>query len=47
MKNIFINILTGILFVSGIAGFLSGEYIISSTLFATATFTSNLLQRQS
>jgi len=43
MKNFIIKIFTGLLFISGIAGFMSGEYIVSSTLFATATFTSNML----
>ena len=36
------DILTGALFLTGIVGFISGEFIISSTLFATASISSSL-----
>ena len=34
--------LTGIVFMTGLVGFISGEFIISSTLFASAAIASNL-----
>lgn len=42
MTTIQRDILTGIVFVTGVIGFISGEFIISSALFAATTFTSNL-----
>ncbi|MDO9161111.1 MAG: hypothetical protein Q8N35_09215 [Methylococcaceae bacterium] len=36
------DILTGTVFITGLLGFVSGEFIISSTLFATAAIASNL-----
>ena len=33
---------TGLAFVAGIVGFIYGEYIISSALFAMTTYTSNM-----
>ena len=36
------DILTGTVFVTGLLGFISGEFIISSTLFASAAIASNL-----
>ncbi len=36
------DILTGAIFLTGIVGFISGEFIISSTLFATAAILSSL-----
>ncbi len=36
------DILTGAIFVIGLIGFISGEFIISSTLFATAAIASNV-----
>ncbi|WP_200875018.1 hypothetical protein [Methylomarinum vadi] len=35
------DILVGVLFVSGIFGFMSGEFILSTVMFATATVFSN------
>lgn len=36
------DILTGTVFISGLLGFISGEFIISSTLFASAAIASNV-----
>ena len=42
MNNFYKDILTGAVFVSGLICFISGEFIISSTLFATAAVASNV-----
>ena len=42
MSDIYKDILTGVVFIIGIFGFLSGEFIISSALFASATVASNI-----
>ena len=42
MNDLYKDILTGTLFVTGLIGFISGEFIISSTLFATAAVASNV-----
>ncbi len=36
------DIFTGAIFLTGIVGFISGEFIISSTLFASAAIASSL-----
>ncbi|WP_340121482.1 hypothetical protein [Methylobacter svalbardensis] len=36
------DILTGAVFITGLLGFISGEFIISSTLFASAAIASNV-----
>lgn len=36
------DLLIGILFITGLLGFISGEFIISSTLFAIAAIASNV-----
>ena len=36
------DFLTGAIFLTGIVGFISGEFIISSTLFASAAIASSL-----
>lgn len=36
------DILTGAVFVAGVLGFVSGEFILSSTLFATAAIAGNI-----
>ncbi len=36
------DILTGAIFLTGIVGFISGEFILSSTLFASAAIASSL-----
>ena len=36
------DILTGTVFIIGLLGFISGEFIISSTLFASAAIASNV-----
>jgi CheY-specific phosphatase CheX len=36
------DLLTGFAFIVGIIGFMSGEFIISSTLFASTTVASNI-----
>ncbi len=36
------DILTGTVFITGLLGFISGEFIISSTLFASAAIASNV-----
>lgn len=35
---------TGLAFLTGIFGFMSGEYIISSALFAVTTYASSMLK---
>lgn len=42
MNDFYKDILTGTVFVTGLLGFVSGEFIISSALFATATIASNV-----
>lgn len=41
MKTIYIDILTLLIFMIGIIGFLQGEFIISSALFAASTYVSS------
>ena len=40
MNNFYRDIFTGAMFVTGMMGFLLGEFIISSALFAAATIAS-------
>jgi CheY-specific phosphatase CheX len=42
MNDLHKDILTGSIFIIGLLGFLSGEFIISSTLFASAAIASNV-----
>ncbi|MDO8938673.1 MAG: hypothetical protein Q7U98_05910 [Methylicorpusculum sp.] len=42
MSDFYQDVLTGAVFVSGLIGFVSGEFVISSALFATATIASNV-----
>ena len=42
MKDLYKDILTGLVFMVGLFGFLSGEFIISSALFATSAIASNV-----
>ena len=42
MKDLYKDILTGLVFMIGLFGFLSGEFIISSTLFAASAIASNV-----
>ena len=42
MSNLSKDILIGILFLTGLVGFISGEFIISSTLFLAAAIASNI-----
>jgi hypothetical protein len=42
MNDLYKDILTGAVFLTGLIGFISGEFIISSTLFATAAIASNV-----
>ena len=37
------DILTGLMFVVGILGFISGEFIVSTIMFATAAIFSNIV----
>jgi hypothetical protein len=41
-KNIQKDIFIGLLFIAGIFGFISGEFIISTVLFAMASIFSNM-----
>lgn len=43
MKIVKEHFLTGLVFVTGLIGLFSGEYIISSALFAASTYTSSVL----
>jgi len=42
MNDFYKDILTGTVFIIGLLGFISGEFIISSTLFAAAAIASNV-----
>ncbi len=42
MNDFYKDILIGTVFVIGLLGFISGEFIISSTLFASAAIASNV-----
>ena len=42
MNDFYKDILTGVVFITGLIGFISGEFIISSALFATAAIASNV-----
>ena len=43
--NIYKDILIGLLFITGILGFISGEFIVSTVLFAGAAIFSNIVRR--
>jgi len=40
--NLYRDIVTGVLFLVGVFGFMSGEFVLSTLLFGTASLTSNL-----
>jgi hypothetical protein len=40
--NLYRDIITGLLFVVGVFGFMSGEFVLSTLLFGSASLTSNL-----
>ena len=40
--NLSKDVFTGVMFVSGVFGFMSGEFILSTVLFALSTIASNL-----
>jgi CheY-specific phosphatase CheX len=42
MNDFYKDILVGAMFIIGLLGFISGEFIISSTLFASAAIASNI-----
>jgi hypothetical protein len=42
MNDFYKDILIGAMFLTGLIGFISGEFIISSTLFASAAIASNV-----
>ncbi len=42
MNDLYKDVLTGLIFMIGLFGFLYGEFIISSALFATAAIASNV-----
>jgi hypothetical protein len=42
MSDLHKDILTGLLFITGLLGFVYGEFIISSALFGTAAIASNI-----
>jgi hypothetical protein len=41
-NNLYRDIVTGLFFATGIFGFMSGEFIISTMLFGAASLSSNL-----
>ena len=41
-NNLYRDILTGLFFTTGVFGFMSGEFIISTMLFGAATISSNI-----
>ncbi|WP_446809683.1 hypothetical protein ACH50O_20900 [Methylomonas sp. 2BW1-5-20] len=42
MNQLHKDIVTGLVFVTGVIEFISGDFIISSALFAATTFASNM-----
>lgn len=42
MSDFYKDVLIGVVFITGLLGFFSGEFIISSALFATAAVASNV-----
>jgi hypothetical protein len=42
MNTLYRDILIGLIFVVGIIGFISGEFVISTVLFASAAILSNV-----
>jgi CheY-specific phosphatase CheX len=42
MNDFYKDILTGLVFIIGLLGFISGEFIVSSVLFASAAVASNV-----
>lgn len=42
MSELYQDITIGVIFVTGLLGFLSGEFILSSTLFAASAIASNV-----
>ncbi len=45
MTNLNRDIATGILFIVGLWGFISGQFIISTVLFASTTVLSNIMPK--
>ncbi len=45
MSTVYKDILIGLLFITGIWGFVSGEFIASTVLFAGAAIYSNMVKR--
>lgn len=43
MSDFYKDIVIGVMFLIGLLGFLSGEYIVSSTLFAASAISSNIM----
>lgn len=43
MSDLYKDIIIGVMFAIGILGFISGEYIVSSTLFAASAIASNVM----
>ncbi len=41
-NNLYRDIVTGLFFTTGVFGFMSGEFIISTMLFGAATISSNI-----
>jgi hypothetical protein len=44
MNDLQRDILNGLAFITGVIGFMSGEFVISSALFASTTVASNINQ---
>lgn len=42
MSNLKKDIIVGLLFTAGVMGFVSGEFIVSTVVFATAAIMSNI-----
>jgi len=41
-SNFYRDVCTGLLFVTGVFGFMSGEFVVSTVLFGMASLSSNL-----
>jgi CheY-specific phosphatase CheX len=46
MNDFYKDVLVGLMFSVGILGFISGEFIVSSTLFAASAISSNVLMNR-
>lgn len=46
MNHLHKDLVTGLIFVTGVIEFISGDFIVSSALFAATTFASNMSSKR-